>query len=132
MFNPFIKFGGLELFGTIESASGSTNATTSIVDDVVVVTPRKDGKTQQYAAELIYRFGHKENFYLGGRYNVVNSEYDDTADITVERFQAAAGWFMTKNILTKVEYVTQNYDGATGRLEDGKFDGVMVEAVISF
>ncbi|WMI68608.1 hypothetical protein [Mangrovimonas sp. YM274] len=132
MFNPFIKFGGLELFGTIESASGSTNATTSIVDDVVVVTPRKDGKTQQYAAELIYRFGHKENFYLGGRYNVVNSEYDGTDDITVERFQAAAGWFMTKNILTKVEYVTQNYDGATGRLEDGKFDGVMVEAVISF
>ena len=41
---------------------------------------------------------------------------------------------MTRNILLKAEYVVQNYNdfGATSILNEGKFDGAMVEAVISF
>ena len=52
----------------------------------------------------------------------------------INRFQLGAGWFMTKNILMKAEYVTQKYDGyATGELlEDAKFNGLVLEAVISF
>ncbi|MBP1839837.1 hypothetical protein [Formosa algae] len=124
MINPFVKYKGLEFFGTIEMNQGTTNATTT--------SEALDGETQQYAGELIYRFGQNENFYLGGRYNLVDSQYDGTDDVTIERFQASMGWFMTKNILAKLEYVTQSYDGYTGQYEDAKFDGVMFEAVISF
>ncbi|WP_066217721.1 hypothetical protein [Formosa haliotis] len=135
MINPFVKYRGLEFFGTIENTSGSTNSTTTTDDEGnVTVIPTKDGKTQQYAGELIYRFGQNEKFYVGGRYNVVYSQYDDTDDIDISRFQASAGWFMTKNILTKVEYVTQSYNGypETSIYNDGKFNGFMFEAVISF
>ncbi|QDO95324.1 hypothetical protein FNB79_15545 [Formosa sediminum] len=124
MINPFVKYKGLEFFGTIEMNQGTTNATST--------SEALDGETQQYAGELIYRFGQNENFYLGGRYNVVNSQYDGTEDMDITRFQASAGWFMTKNILAKLEYVNQSYDGGTGLYDDAKFDGVMFEAVISF
>ncbi len=117
MFNPFIKYKGLEFFGTIEMADGRRHSETD----------RKSA--DQFAGELIYRFGQNENFYIGGRYNTVSSE-----DVDIKRTQLGAGWFMTKNILMKAEYVNQTYDGyAVGNvLEDGKFNGLMVEAVISF
>ncbi|MBU2951789.1 hypothetical protein KO493_13905 [Tamlana agarivorans] len=127
MINPFVRYKGFEFFGTLERASGSTNANPATLD------PEMDGVTNQFASELLYRFGKNDNFYVGGRYNVVNSEYDDKAqDITIKRTQLGAGWFMTKNILMKAEYVHQNYDGFSGALEDGKFDGFMLEAAISF
>lgn len=116
MFNPFVKFKGLEFFGTYENAKGS-----------------RDGATTQYAGELLYRFGSSENFYIGARYNKVDSE-ETYGDITIDRTQFGAGWFMTKNILMKAEYVIQNYNDfpAGNALEEGKFDGLMLEAAISF
>ena len=41
---------------------------------------------------------------------------------------------MTKNILMKLEYVNQKHDGYndTSIFEEGKFKGLMAEAVISF
>ena len=41
---------------------------------------------------------------------------------------------MTRNILLKAEYVNQKYDGykPTSNFADGKFNGLMAEAVISF
>ena len=41
---------------------------------------------------------------------------------------------MTKNILTKLEYVNQKYDGyaPTSILHEGKFNGFVLEAAISF
>jgi hypothetical protein len=42
---------------------------------------------------------------------------------------------MTKNVLTKVEYVSQKYEneGWNGTVyEDGEFSGLEIEAVISF
>jgi len=122
MINPFVKYGGLEFFGTAEITSGRSMAETD----------RR--KTQQYAGELIYRFGESENLYIGTRYNTVNAELAGGNDVNINRFQAGAGWFMTKNILMKAEYVNQSYkDYPTGDLlEDGKFNGLVVEAVISF
>lgn len=123
MFNPFVKYKGLEFFGTLESASGKTIGDTDTRN------------TMQYAGELIYRFGEKENVYLGARYNMVDSEEAGDTEATIDRFQLGAGWFMTKNILLKAEYVNQTYDGDayTGSLyEDGNFKGLMMEAVISF
>src|SRR5690606_29785508 len=99
MFNPFVKYKGLEFFGTFEHAKGKTNAET------------EDRSATQLAGELVYRFGEKENFFLGARYNTVDSEDLSGADVTIDRFQLGAGLFLTKNILAKIEYVNQQYDG---------------------
>ncbi|NRR90610.1 hypothetical protein HSX10_03430 [Winogradskyella undariae] len=122
MINPFVKYGGLEFFGTVELSSGKA----------LSETDRRN--TEQYAGEAIYRFGEKENVFVGARYNTVSSELASGDDVSINRFQLGAGWFMTKNVLMKAEYVNQQYnDFAAGDLlEDGQFDGVMLEAVISF
>ena len=122
MINPFVKYGGLEFFGTVELASGKALAEAD----------RRDAN--QYAGEVIYRFGETENVFLGARYNTVSAELASGDDVSVNRFQLGAGWFLTKNVLMKAEYVTQEYkDYPTGNLlEDGKFDGLILEAVISF
>ena len=122
MFNPFIKYKGLEFFGTVESTTGRANAETD------------KRNTMQYAGELIYRFGDTENFYFGGRYNMVDAEDATEGDIEITRFNLAAGWFMTKNILLKAEYVSQKHKGYNDAsiFNDGKFNGLMVEAAISF
>ncbi|MDF2551083.1 MAG: hypothetical protein K0R77_358 [Chryseobacterium sp.] len=122
MINPFLKYKGLEFFGIFESASGRN----------LVETDRRT--YNQYAAELLYRFGNTENFYFGGRYNKVDGKLITGDDISVDRYNIGGGWFMTKNILTKIEYVNQKYDGypATNIRRDGKFNGFMLEAVISF
>ena len=121
MINPFLKYKGLEFFGTIETAKGNA-------------TGAPERTVKQFASELVYRFGKSENFFLGGRYNVVDGEEASGDDIKIKRTQLGAGWFMTQNILMKLEYVNQTYDGfAVGNvLEDGKFNGLMLEAVISF
>ena len=122
MFNPFLKYQGLEFFGTIETAKGKANSET------------EERTAKQFAGELIYRFGETEDFYLGTRYNKVDSEEANGDDIEISRFQLGAGWFMTKNILLKLEYVSQKHDGynTNSIFDDGKFDGFMAEAVISF
>ncbi len=121
MINPFIKFQGLEFYGVFESATGK---------DV-----GEESRTfNQYAGELIYRFGASEDVYLGGRYNAVSGELVGGTDVEITRFNIGGGWFLTKNVLAKLEYVTQQYnDFPVGSIyEDGEFNGVMLEAVISF
>lgn len=122
MINPFVKYGGLEFFGTAEFANGKAN------------TEVDERNVTQMAGELVYRFGKDENLFLGARYNTVSAELSSGDDVDINRFQLGAGWFMTKNILAKVEYVNQQYKDypTTSILNDGKFKGLMVEAVISF
>ena len=122
MINPFVKFGGVEFFGVIENSSGKA------------INADDSRSFQQYGAELLYRFGANENFYVGGRYNLVTGEMATGDEIDISRVNIGGGWFLTNNVLTKLEYVTQEYDGfAAGSLyEGGKFSGVMLEAVISF
>jgi hypothetical protein len=122
MINPFIKFNGLEFFGVIESSTGKARA-------------EADTRTfNQYAGELLYRFGEGEKYFLGGRYNLVSGDTAGGDAVDITRMNIGGGWFMTKNILTKVEYVTQTYDGFSGSsaFNGGEFSGVMLEAVISF
>lgn len=122
MINPFVKYKGLEFFGIFEQATGKAKA-------------ELDNRTwNQYSAELIYRFGNDENLFLGGRYNIVEGELANGNDVDIKRFQLGGGWFMTKNILAKVEYVNQKYNGYNPEtiLHQGKFNGLMVEAAISF
>ena len=121
MINPFVKFQGLEFFGKFENIAGKR-------------TTEADTRTfNQYGAELLYRFGPTENIYVGGRYNLVTGEMANGDDIEISRINIGGGWFMTKNVLAKIEYVTQNYDGFTsGPRQDAEFSGFMLEAVISF
>ncbi len=121
--NPFVKIGGMELFGTLERAEGAAANETST------------RTWTQLAGEGIYRFGAEENYYLGARYNTVSGELAGSgADVSVNRFQLGAGWFLTQRMLMKAEYVNQKYnDFPTADIRNGaKFSGFMVEGVISF
>ncbi len=124
MINPFVKYKGLEFFATYENAHGRT------------ITEVNKRQAVQYAADLIYRFpANKENFWLGIRYNTVTSGVQGlTQNITINREVASAGWFLTRNIMLKVEYVNQVYQNYPGDniLNGGKFYGTMFEAAIGF
>ena len=119
--NPFVKFKGLEFFGIYELAAGAETG---------------DGSYTQLAGELLFRFGKQEQFYLGGRYNTVSGkskEVDAVKDIA--RYNVGGGWFMTPNILAKVEYVAEERTGPGWegtKFAGAAFNGIMVEAAISF
>ena len=120
--NPFIKYQGLELFGILEFANGGEA-------DV-------EGAYTQTAAELLYRFGAKEQLYIGGRYNAVTgNDREGSPDKEITRFNIGGGWFLTDNVLTKLEYVNQSYDGDGwngAAFQGGEFQGLVIEAVIGF
>lgn len=120
MINPFLKYQGLELYGVIESVSGQ------------IETESSSRSFTQLGAELIYRFGSNEDFYLGGRYNSVSGEEVGGNDIDITRLNIGGGWFMTKNVLTKLEFVNQSYDGFSGPFAGAEFSGINIEAVVSF
>ncbi|MFO7978368.1 MAG: hypothetical protein R6U64_06885, partial [Bacteroidales bacterium] len=125
--NPFIKYGGLEFFGVIEQATGGAEFADPLDEE---------GSFTQLAGELLYRFGNDERFYVGGRYNVVTGKMRDSMedDMTINRFNVGAGWFLNRNVITKIEYVNQVYDGDAwaGRFAGAEFNGVVIEAAISF
>lgn len=103
--NPFVQFQGLEVHGIYEMASG------------------EDGQEDatQFAVDVLYRMN---DFYVGARQNNV-----EHGDVKIDRLQVALGWFVTPNVLTKINYVTQSYEGT---LAEGSFDGITIEGVVSF
>jgi hypothetical protein len=121
--NPFVKYQGLEVFGSYEVANGKTIAESA------------KRKTSQLAVEAVYRFLANEQVFLGARYNTVTSRLQGfTSDVGVNRFALAAGWFPTKNLLLKGEYVNQNYEDFPGTdfRNQGNFKGLVVQAVVGF
>ena len=121
--NPFVKFRGLELFGVLERAEGkaSTEATERI--------------WKQYAVDTVYRFLPDEKLFVGARYNRAHGELAGiTGDVGANRWQFGGGWFITPNVLAKVEYVNQKYFGypASNIKNGGQFKGMMLEGVIAF
>jgi len=132
--NPFVKFHGLELFGVIERASGRAGNESEDVGRAWM----------QYAVDAVYRFLPNEQAYVGARYNSVSGELLGApsagqvttagADVSISRFQIGGGWFPTRNILLKAEYVRQQYsDFPTLDIRNGgEFNGLMVEGVINF
>jgi hypothetical protein len=128
MLNAFVKVGGMEAFGTYETAKGRTK------NEVA------DRKASQVAGDLIYRLGKDETTYVGMRYNVATARLASSAtiihnnDIKVDRLAFAGGWFVTRNVLLKGEYVIQKYkDFPTNDFRNGgKFNGYVIEAVVGF
>ncbi|WP_299576361.1 hypothetical protein [uncultured Sunxiuqinia sp.] len=110
--NLFVKFHGLEVFGIYENMKGVRN--------------EADQHFTQTALQALYRFG---SFYVGTRLNKV----DDNDGSDVSRTNVGGGWYMTPNVLMKLDYVNQEYDGpAHGDIAGGKFNGFVLEAAISF
>ncbi|MBK7636475.1 MAG: hypothetical protein IPJ13_21020 [Saprospiraceae bacterium] len=125
IFNPFLKYKGIEFLGTYESAKGKT----------VNESPGSDRKTTQVAAEVVYRFLKNEQVFVGFKYNTVTSRLSGyTTDVDITRTSFAAGWFPTKNLLLKGELVNQKYEGfkTTDLRNGGKFNGLVIEAVVGF
>lgn len=124
MGNLFLKYQGLEFFGTVEDAHGRA------------ITETANRKATQFAGELIYRFPQdKQNFWLGYRYNTVTALLAGyTSNVSVNRSAGSFGWFLTKNIMMKVEYVNQQYSDypVNNILNGGQFKGICAEASIAF
>jgi hypothetical protein len=135
--NGFAKWGGLEFFGTYETGKGRASNETS------------DRDFTQLAGELIYRasLGGQENLWVGVRYNTVDAKQlvspilqpNPVAayDVNINRTSIAAGWFLTKNVMIKGEYVIQNYKdyptaAYASQYTAGKFSGYVLEAVVGF
>ena len=154
--NPFLKLGALELFGTYEVAKGQNAVENGEIQyqpssgDATTFSKLGERQFDQVVVELLYRIGARDQFFAGVKYNSLNgtqvfgqSTSSTTAgginqgtrvDISVVRTALAAGWFATKNILIKGEYVKQEYlDYPTGDLlEGGKFSGFVLQGSIAF
>lgn len=122
--NGFVKYKGLEFFGTLENAKGKLHAETS------------KRKANQYAADLVYRFGKEENLFVGARVNTVKGQFltSNTAEQSSTRTALAAGWFILPNVMMKGEIMKQTYsDFPTGNVfSDGQFDGFVMQAIVGF
>src|SRR5690625_7654116 len=105
MMNKFIKYQGLEFFGLYENSSGKA------------VSEASRRTFNHYGAELIYRIGEQEDFYLGGRYNADSGELNGGTDIDISRINIGGGWIMTQNVVAKYEFVSHEYNElATDRI----------------
>jgi hypothetical protein len=112
MANIFAQFYGLEVFGVYETMKG--------------VRSGNDQNFTQTALQAIYRLG---SFYAGTRLNKV----DNNDGSTVSRTNLGGGWYMVDNVIIKLDYVIQKYEGpAHGSIDSGKFNGIVLEAAISF
>lgn len=148
--NPFVKFRNIELFGTYEIAKGNSaieNGELQSTDPAQPVLNKLDDREfTQLAVDLLYRFS-QDRFYVGAKYNTVEGDLafgqsttqpaiaqGVRANVTVDRTALAAGWFITRNVLFKAEYVVQKYkDFPVSDLRSGgKFDGFVVEGIIGF
>ncbi|MEO8147735.1 MAG: hypothetical protein ABI723_08875 [Bacteroidia bacterium] len=156
MINPFIKICGFELFGTYEMAQGNNAVENGEIQymatagDAGIFSKLDDRKFMQYEVDMLYRFGAREQFYAGAKYNTVKGSqvFGQTtttttaggisqgirADVSIDRTAFAGGWFITRNILVKGEYIMQNYnDFPTGDImQGGKFDGFVLQGSIAF
>ena len=132
MGNLFLKYSpvngvSFESFTTLEKAKGRTAAEQDLRD------------ADQFVTDLVVRFGADEQFYVGGRYNVLKAdmaavENTPAYKADISRTAIAAGWYMTKNVMAKVEYVKQNYDGfpSNSIYSDAQFDGLTLAGSIAF
>ena len=122
--NPFIKAGGAEFFGQFETATGGSFAEPGL------------RTIHQQVYEGLYRLGPSEQFYLGGRYNTVSGQMitNNYTDQTVNRYQLGGGWFVTPNVLAKLEWVNQKYNDfpTTDIRYGGQFKGFMIQGVVGF
>lgn len=121
--NGLVKIIGFEVFTTYELARGR-----SAFED-------RTRQVKQLAVDWIYRLGARGEFFMGTRYNSVRAQLAGFADeVEVNRAVLCAGYFFTKNILLKAEYVDQWYlhFPENDYRNNGHFNGCMFQAVVGF
>ena len=120
--NPSLIFGNAEFYGNVETITGAAGA-------------ELNRRTlRQLVGEGLYRFWDKK-LYVGGRYNTVNGQLANMpSDINVQRSQIGGGWYVTPNVLSKIEFVNQRNNNfpTTDIRNGGKFQGFMVEGAVAF
>lgn len=126
MANLFLKYEGLEFFGTYESAKGKS-----------WYEPQADDrKASQVAGELVYRFLKDEQCYLGVRYNslTVTPQFHQN-DVKINRISFVAAWRPLDYLNVKLEYTSQEYKDFTPGQDaqyNGKFSGIVLSATVGF
>jgi len=128
MINPFVKFKGLEFFGVYETTTGrDKNADAAFTGNRTWT---------QLAGELLYRFGSRQQLYVGARYNTVTGQLpgQETNKVSVDRVNFGGGWYMTRNIVALIEFNSQSYHdyAANSVFSGGKFNGFVIQACIAF
>ncbi|MBY0493410.1 MAG: hypothetical protein K2Y23_04290 [Cyanobacteria bacterium] len=120
--NPFVKFGGAEVFGVVERAEGKAN------------TELNERIWNQYAVDAVYRFLPDEKAYFGVRFNRAKGDLAGMPGVGADRWQIGAGWFILPGLMAKGEYVNQEYFGypAANVRNGGRFKGFMLEGVVAF
>jgi len=145
--------GAIELFGNYDMATGNDVEADALSEE--------DRSFSQIAVDLIYRIGASRDVFVGVRYNTVtgnfmtdrnredgnragwyNYDTDSWGEQSVDRLAIGAGWFILDYVLLKGEYVMQNYNdwtfnngnaNVTNAVNNqGKFNGVVIEAVVGF
>ena len=125
--NPFVRWNGIEFFGSVDNYKGKSLA-----------EPSWRTWTQN-SGELIYRFW-EDKLYAGGRINTAEGTLLSTPTITytgdvgLQRNALTAGWYVTPVLLLKGEYMKQDYYRFPARdiRAGGKIQGFTVEGVVSF
>ncbi|MBK5195456.1 MAG: hypothetical protein JJE08_05410 [Proteiniphilum sp.] len=132
MGNLFLKYSpvdgvSFESFTTIEQAKGRKASESEI------------RKANQFVTDLVVRFGADEQFYVGGRYNTLKVDMAAAGNVPafkadINRAAIAAGWYMTNNIMAKIEYVSQKYNDfpESSIFAEAQFDGLMLAGSIAF
>jgi hypothetical protein len=156
--NLFVKFHGLESFTTIETGSGRSRTETTgernftqLATDLIF----------RFGADENFWVGARYNTVTGQLFNgtalpaltqvtpasptytgapAVTTKVDFAArgkgmyDVTINRLAFSAGWFITKNVMAKVEYVTQDYKNFLYNdiRSNANFNGFVAQAVIGF
>lgn len=146
MGNLFLKYKlmdglAVESFTTYETAHGAK------------ASEATDRNATQFATDLIFRIGANENFFVGARYNTLTADVAAAAKVAavapqtigqdavpaytigINRLAISGGWYVTKNIMAKVEYSNQVYNDVPNVnyiLNGAEFHGLSAQAVISF
>ncbi|NDP19651.1 MAG: hypothetical protein GZ091_01025 [Paludibacter sp.] len=155
MGNLFVKFRGLEWFSTYENANGRAkdeitgerNAN-QLASDLVYrfgkdenfwvgvrynTVTAKLPKTSAVAAVAPAAITLSQQVAHKGETTAVAALAP--YNVGVDRLAISAGWFVTKNVMAKLEYTNQNYDYANAPqsiLNGGNFKGFVLEAVVGF
>ena len=121
--NLFLKYKDTELYGLYE-----------VVDAADVFD--KSMKVNHYAIALVQRFNN-DKFWLAARYENAVQEYADAwkdfGDAELTQIQLAAGWYLSKNAVAKIEYIDQDRKNfSIYRNGKASFDGYMISAALSF
>jgi len=121
--NLFLKYKDTEFYAMYEITDGA-----DVYD--------KSMKLNHYAFDIVQRF-YNDKFWLAARYENAVQKYadafNDFGNAELTQWQLAAGWYLSKNAVAKIEYIDQDREKFS-IYQDGKadFKGFMINASLSF